>query len=372
MAIYRIFPEKDTFIYTEAVKGNAGLDEIIEIGGYPVSAVGQTSRALLKFNSTEIANVVSNIIGSNNYSASLHLSLATAYELPTEYNIEAYPIYDPWTQGIGKFGDSPTDESGCSWAYRLGEETGGWTLPTTIVNMPAGVTGSYNSVFSGGGGSWYTGSAGINLESTQLQSLNSNHDIHINVTNGVKLHNAGTIDNNGFILKLSDDLEFNTSASIRLKYYSGNTNTIYPPYLEFGWNDTTYGSTLSELNTSNVTIAITNNKGEYVDDGKQRFRIHARPKYPTRSFSTGSVYLTNYRLPSASYWGLRDEYTEEMVVDFNTAFTKISADNYGSYFDVYMEGLQPERFYRILVKSTLDGSTTVVDNNNVFKIVRNG
>lgn len=372
MAIYRIFPEKDTFIYTEAVKGNAGLDEIIEIGGYPVSNTGQASRALIKFNNAEIANVVSNIIGSNNYSASLHLSLATAYEIPTEYTINAYPIYDSWNQGIGKFGDSPVDQSGVSWTYRLSQDTGRWTLPTNTVSMPAGVTGSYNTVYAGGGGSWYTGSAGINLESSQVQSLTSNHDIHINVTNGVKLHNANTIGNNGFILKLSDDLEFNTSSSIRLKYFSGNTNTIYPPYLEFGWNDTSYSSTLSELSTSNATIVITNNKGEYVDNGKQRFRLHARPKYPTRTFSTGSIYLTNYKLPAASYWGLRDEHTEEMVVDFNTMFTKISADNNGSYFDIHMDGLQPERYYRILVKSTLDGSTTVVDNGNVFKIVRNG
>lgn len=372
MAIYRIFPEKDTFIYTEAIKGNAGLDEIIEIGGYLVSEVGQTSRALLKFNDTDVANVVSNIIGSNNYSASIHLSLATAYEVPTEYSIKAYPVYEPWVQGIGKFGDSPVDESGVSWTYRLGKQDGRWTLRSNTVNMPAGVTGSYNATYSGGGGNWYTGSAGINFESTQLQELNSNNDIHINVTNGVKAHVAGTIVNNGFILKLTDDLEFNTSSSIRLKYFSGNTNTIYPPYLEFGWNDTVYNSNLTELSTSNATINIKNNKGEYVDNGKQRFRIHARPKYPTRTFSTGSVYLTNYKLPANSYWGLRDEHTEEMVVDFNTAFTKISADNNGSYFDVYMEGLQPERYYRILVKSTLDGSTTVVDNGNVFKIVRNG
>ena len=31
MAVYRIFPEKDTFISSEASSSNAGLDEIIEI-----------------------------------------------------------------------------------------------------------------------------------------------------------------------------------------------------------------------------------------------------------------------------------------------------------------------------------------------------
>jgi hypothetical protein len=69
---------------------------------------------------------------------------------------------------------------------------------------------------------------------------------------------------------------------------------------------------------------------------------------------------------------LKDENTEEMVVDFDTKFTKISCDSTGPYFDVYMDGLEPERYYRILVKTTLDGSTTVVDNQNIFKVVRNG
>ena len=61
-----------------------------------------------------------------------------------------------------------------------------------------------------------------------------------------------------------------------------------------------------------------------------------------------------------------------MLIDFNTDFTKISCDSEGGYFDVYMDGLQPERYYRILVKTTLDGSTTVVDDQNIFKVVRNG
>jgi hypothetical protein len=37
-----------------------------------------------------------------------------------------------------------------------------------------------------------------------------------------------------------------------------------------------------------------------------------------------------------------------------------------------MEGLQPERFYRILVKTEVGGSSVVSDNRNIFKIVRNG
>ena len=59
MAIYRIFPEKDSFIFTETPLGNAGRDEILELGGFPnTSNVGQTSRILLQFSDTDIDNAV--------------------------------------------------------------------------------------------------------------------------------------------------------------------------------------------------------------------------------------------------------------------------------------------------------------------------
>ncbi len=119
-------------------------------------------------------------------------------------------------------------------------------------------------------------------------------------------------------------------------------------------------------------LTINNNKGSYTDEGKQRFRLNVRPKYPTRTFVTSSTYLTNYVLPTTSYWGLRDENTEEMVVDFDTNYTKISADSTGNYFDVYMSGIQPERHYRLLIKTEIDGTTAVHNGGNIFKVVRNG
>lgn len=372
MAVYRIFPEQDTFIYSETNTANAGLDEILEIGGYPnTSGEGETSRILIQFSSTEIADIVSNKIGSNNYSASLGLYLADAYQIPLNTSIFAYPIYSTtgWDNGTGKFGDIPVNKTGASWCN---QQYGGVTAwPTT--GLPAGVT-YYTTGSKPGGGTWYTGSGATNLESTQSNPINSTYDIYMNVTNAVKLWNAGTISNNGFILKLSSSLEFTVSSSIRLKYYSADTNTIYPPYLDLKWDDSSYSiGTLSILNNSIATVKINNNKGEYVNVGKQRFRVTAQPKYPVRTFSTSSIYLTNYALPSASYWGLKDEHTEEMIVDFDTQFTKISCDSTGGYFDIYMDGLQPERYYRILIKTTLDGSNTVIDSDsNIIKVVRNG
>ena len=100
--------------------------------------------------------------------------------------------------------------------------------------------------------------------------------------------------------------------------------------------------------------------------------MSARPKYPTRTFSTGSIYLTEYKLPQNTYWAIKDEYSDEMIIDFDENYTKVSADNTSSFFDVYMDTLQPERYYRVLIKTTLNGSSVVIDNRNVFKVVRNG
>jgi len=369
MAVYRIFPEKDAFISSEVPTGNAGKDEIIEIGGYAdLSATGQTNRLLVQYRTSEIQDVITNKV-TGSYSASIQLYLADAYQIPVDYTLYAYPVSGAWDSGVGKFGDVPIDTTGVSWISRQAGGASAWST----ASFTAGTTGSFKSGSTGGGGNWYTGSLGVDLEFTQSHGLNTTNDVNINVTRAIQLFNAQTLSNNGFIVKLPNDLEYNVTASIRLKYYGVDTNTIYPPFLEFKWDDSVYTTgSLSILSSSTSIINLTNNKGKYVDNGKQRFRLSARPKYPVRSFTTSSAYLTNYALPSASYWGLRDENTEEMVVDFDTRFTKISCDSNGAFFDVYMDGLQPERYYRILVKTTLDGSTTVVDNQNIFKVVRNG
>jgi len=377
MAIYRIFPENDTFIFTENITGNAGLDEINEIGGYPVAGVGQASRIILKVKTQDIQSTINTKVGANLFTASLHLSLASAYELPQAYTLYSYPLYDSYTPGVGKYGDVPVDNSGVAWSFPTGyvnADSTKWSTP--VYDTVAGVTGAYGPVGSlgyGGGGAWYTGSAGLNLESSKLYNVGDDHDVDINITNAVTLHYSESINNNGYIVKLQDSLEFSTSSYTRLKYYSNDTNTIYPPYVEFKWDDSSYSTgSLSLLNTDESFINITNNKGKYVDEGKQRFRLKARPKYPTRTFTTGSSYTTNYALPTASYWGIRDEFTEEMIIPFDTSFTKISCDATGPFFDIYMDALQPERHYRVLIKTELNGTNTVVDNNISFKVVRNG
>jgi len=369
MAIYKLFSESDAFLISDSPTANTGKDELLEIGGFQNNfGLGSTIRSLIKFNTSQIQDVVNNTIGSGDWTSNLSVFKAYAYEVPISHSIYAYPVAATWDNGIGKFQDFPIDTSGVSWKFRKASKIDEW--PTA--SYASHTTGS-DIAGQRGGGTWFTGSGGINLEAEQEFALNESLDLNINVTNATKLFYSESIDNNGFILKLPNSLEFNTSSSIRFFYFGSDTNTIYPPSLEFKWDDSSYVTgSLTVLDDSKAQINIKNNKGEFKDEGKQRFRLSAKPKYPTRTFTTSSVYLTNYALPEASYWGLKDEHSEDMIVNFDTSYTKVSCDGNGPYFDVYMNGLQPERYYRILIKTTLDGSTTVVDNGNVFKVVRNG
>ena len=152
-----------------------------------------------------------------------------------------------------------------------------------------------------------------------------------------------------------------------------DTHTIYPPQLQFKWDDSVYnnggGTVISTVSQSIITIG--NNQQEIQDTEVYRFRIYCRDQFPARSFQTSSVSLNNKFLPSSSYWALKDLNTEEMVIDFDTNNTKISADPTSNYFDVYMNGLEPERYYQIMIKTIIGAQTLVFENpGDYFKIVR--
>jgi hypothetical protein len=54
---------------------------------------------------------------------------------------------------------------------------------------------------------------------------------------------------------------------------------------------------------------------------------------------------------------LKDLKTNQMVVDFDTSYTKLSADSGSNYFKVYMDGLEPERYYQLMIKTTVGDET---------------
>jgi len=358
MAVYKLFPTKDASIYSYYPTKNAGLDEILDISLYKsIEDTGEVSRALLAFSDTEISDLLTNKIASSNYKAYLKLYLANTSEIPLDYTLYCYPISGSWDMGIGRAANIPSTTEGVSWAYRN-------TLSgSTFISISSNATSSYNGS-NIGGGSWWTGS---NLVATQSFNYSTNKDIELDVTNVI----SSSYYQNGFIIKHSSSLEFNTGSSFETKYFSTDTHTIYPPCLEFRWNDFSYlTGSLNTVSSDNISISLSNNKGEFKEESINRFRVNVRDRFPTRMFQTSSVYLNNKLLPTSSYYAIKDIKTEEIIIDFDTSFTKLSADSKGNYFDLYMNGLQPERYYSILIKSIISGSTIVHEDSNYFKIIQ--
>tara|TARA_R100000773_G_scaffold830_1_gene1440 strand:- start:503 stop:1960 length:1458 start_codon:yes stop_codon:yes gene_type:complete len=332
--------------------------------------------ASLTLNNNDFANR-SFKVNLRNYAAVVTNLNSTSY-------LKVYPISQSWDMGTGRFGNSPVTTNGCSWRDR-----------TTGVNWTNGnfntlTTGSYsqNAGTFIGGGTWFTGSTTLkNIVQGQTFTYSDPIDLNVDVTNTADtwISNSlgiagGDIPNEGFLIKQTSSVEFIPSESFcsTFKYYSVDTNTIYPPQLDFKFDDFYYGTASVEkgilvrkmetLSKPEAFISTYNNDGVYFSESVQRFRIAAVPQYPPKIFQTQSGYLNNFLLPKTSYYAVKDSETNEYVINFDDTYTQVSADTTSSYFDIYMGGLEPERYYTILLKTTIDGTTKVFDEDIMFKV----
>ena len=126
---------------------------------------------------------------------------------------------------------------------------------------------------------------------------------------------------------------------------------------------------MSILSDSSPYVSLAHNPGEFNQDAVNRFKVYSRPEYPTITFSTASDYTQNHYLPSGSTFAIKDLDTNEYVINFDNEYTRLSADSSSCYFDVYMNGLEPERYYKILISSSIDGNQYILDNDYYFKII---
>jgi hypothetical protein len=116
-------------------------------------------------------------------------------------------------------------------------------------------------------------------------------------------------------------------------------------------------------------MSLAENPGVFNPESINRFYINVSPLYPTRVYQTASLYTNLNYLPTSSYYALKDLATNEFVINFDEQYTQISADNNGNYFDIYMSGLEPERYYKILIKTIIGGSVLIFDDNYYFKVI---
>lgn len=314
------------------------------IGG----VVGNTFRYVTGSTIQAFAGGVDTRIASSQ--ASLKLFLASAQNLNTTYSLEGYAVSQSWSMGTGQFINVPEARNGVNWLY----------------------TGPYqNSPLWAQSGSSYD----TNYATTQSFNYMSNKDVNMDVTNILNgwfssSLGQGGVPSYGIVVKHPNFVENSTASFVDLKFFSVDTHTIYPPTIQFKWADANYypapNSTNYVLNDQ-ITITLTNNRGQFKQNQVYKVRTSVRYTYPPRTFSTQSAYLNVLYLPENTYWALQDVKTQEMVVNFDENYTKLSADSLGNYFTLYTSGLEVNRFYRVLIKahiySTTYGPLSIYDSD---------
>ena len=398
MAYYFIFPETDATIYSHPDRKNmnTGGDELLELVKEPGSTdpLHYPSRILIKFKNDDIKKAIS-LMGDAIFTSSidvssvnLQLSTADTKNITSNHIIAAYAVSQSWDQGTGKYLNLPVGSNGVSWEHRDSSTIAThWTGSGTLTNWFGSAatahgygTGSIASAsLTQGGGTWYTGS---DFFKTQQFLEGDSLDTDINVKDVIHKFSASLnvgqgfpngIINNGFLLKTLDSVESNVSSSFgEIQYFSSKTHTIYPPKLCFKWDDSTQLPNQQGIAKQGglLNVLLYGNKKEYNQNEIVKFQIHVREKYPTRAFTTTSNNLKVGYFTTGSFYSIRDAHTEREVIPFDDNFTKLSGDNGGMYFNLYMNGLQPERYYRILFKHINQEGTTIYDDKYYFKVVR--
>ena len=389
---YFEYPTTDTTLYEGTVTSsyNTGLDQILEVRKNTNSS-GTTvnvSRILIKFDYGYInSQVTAGVIPST---AKYYLNLydASSEELAVEQTLFGYMVSGSWSGGTGFMDRDPVLSDGASWKYRDNDTT-----------KTQWLSGSDTQ-----GGTWFRTQTGKYKVSGSSSLVYETKDIRMDITDMVKNHiySSSVYPNNGFIIKRENiptsqsafsifdpttatgSAEHDTSQLGHLKFFSRETNTIFPPKLEVEWDDSSWStgslSALSATDLENLTIYFKGMRDEYKEKSKVKFRFVGREKYPTRGFGTTPAALTVKYLPSGSqsmgqgtYFSVKDTITDDTLIPFGTG-SIVSCDSTGNYFNLWMDGCQPERHYKFQIKvvsgSGADETSQVYDDGFEFKVVR--
>ena len=351
------FATKDTFINSGSnlIDGttfrdkNVGQDEILELKKVFFNREFHApTRVLIQFDTDEINNYITASNVPDTYKTILKLYETEGVSgLSEEYDIAAYPLSESWDEGVGKEADVPKTTDGCSWLYRQNKENASEVSWDTS------------------GGTYISGD-----EVTQSFSLSS-PDIEMDITSIAKKWFSGENKNYGLLLRLSGSRETSSGSFEDLKFFSKQTNTIYSPKLELRWDDHTHEvGSLQPLDlTGNVENYVyqLHARESYKETETVKFRFGARKRYIDKSFTTSvqTVSGSYFAEGSASY-SIIDMATNESVVPFSS-YTTMSCDSVSPFFKQDLNGFEPNRAYKILIKvNHTDNQSIIYDDDFEF------
>lgn len=337
---------QDATIYERYPSANTGLDEIIEVGKVvrptdtPKLYASASARMLLTFD----------IPSQQQYSSSsmyyLNLRLANATNVNRYQKLEIYPVSSNWVEGSGYFYQET----------RNAQDGTNWYMASSMVS------------WSMAGGDFVTSpSASYTFTKIPIE------DIKIDVTNIISPVVSGSNQTvwNGLLIKFPDADEINQTNTGNIKFFSGNTHTVFAPKLEIVSVDQTMTTgSLKALKSSYISIVPKNLKEAYTIGEIDKVRLVVRDPFPDKKFDSIQRYKSTYYLPSESYYRIKDQVSGVVLYDFDQ-YSAISCDLSGSYFTLDTSGLDVNRYYTIDLKIKSDGLVFFPEFNYTFKIDTN-
>jgi hypothetical protein len=162
-------------------------------------------------------------------------------------------------------------------------------------------------------------------------------------------------------------------------FFSRDTNTIYSPKLEAVWDDSSWSTgnlqPITGSDYDDMAFYVKGLRSEYKQDSKTKIRVVGRARYPEKTYATTPTQLGVKYLPSGStYYSIKDAQTEEVIIPFGSG-SIVSCDSTGNYFNLWLNGLQPERIYNVQFKATVSQSTSneqdvISLQDHTFKVSR--
>ena len=361
------FATKDAFINSgsDSITGedwknkNTGQDEILELKKVFFNRdFSYNTRLLIQFDADEIENFISSSdvhVKDPSYKLNLRLWETNGTSgLSETYTLADYAVSESWDEGVGKESDRPKTTDGCSWKNR---------------QYPAG---GAEVAWVTAGGTYIAGD-----EATQTFSSES-PDVNMDITTVAKKWFSGENNNYGLLLRLSGSRETSTGSFEDLKFFSRQTNTIYSPKIELKWDDhlPATGSNTGSLTALDLSGTAENYiypihfREAYKENEKVKFRFGARKRYINKSFTTSvqTVSGSYFAEGSASY-SIIDMATNESVVPFS-AYTTMSCDTKSPYFMQDLNGFEPNRAYKILIKVNHNDDQKIIYDDDFEFILR--
>ena len=337
---------QDATIYQRYPSANTGLDEVIEVG----KAVKSTDGSGMYSSGSVRMLVQFDVPSQQQYSSSslyyLNLRIANATNVNRYQKLEVYPVSRSWIEGSGYFyQDVKNTNDGANW-----------------------YTASKFVSWSNAGGDYVaTPSASYTISAVPIE------DIQIDITSILQPIVSGTNVTpwNGLLIKFPDIDEDDEQNIGNIKFFSGNTHTIFAPKIEVVSVDQVFNTgSLKPTPNGYVSIVPRNLKEAYAQGEIDKVRLVVRDPYPDKKFDSAQRYKAMYYLPSESYYRIKDQVSNVVLYDFDQ-YSAISCDTSGSYFVLDTTGLDVNRYYTIDLKIKSNGLVFFPIFNYTFKIDNN-